>query len=430
MEVKGEKSLIILIMVFLIIVAIILILDIYTFKGIKVLLSGSTDALLRKIIYITFWSITGFMLLLILSGYFLRSSTRNVAVFNWYYYLFGAFIVIYVPKILFVTFHFTEDIIFAFTWVFKKMFIAKTLAGNGSPEITRSKFLSEVGIVLASVPFAAFIWGMVKGRFNFRVEHVKLAFPNLPKSFDGLRIVQVSDIHIGGFKGFESQVEEAINMINAQKPDILFFTGDLVNNFSEELEGWMPILSRMNAKYGKFSILGNHDYGDYYHWTSQEEKSENLRKIKEAHAQMGFQLLNNHSVKLSRNNEEVAIIGVENWGHPPFSQYADYDKASKDVLDVPFKILLSHDPTHWEAKIMQKTDVDFTLSGHTHGMQFGIRIAGNEIWSPAKYKYKRWAGLYQEGKQFLYVNRGFGYIGYPGRVGMPPEITTFELKYS
>jgi uncharacterized protein len=428
---RGFKNIKVLIMIFLIIVAVMLFVDIYAFKGIKVLLSNYSNAAIKRTIFIAFWSVTAFMLVLIVTGYLFRSSTRSTTVFTWYYYLFGAFIVLYVPKILFVSFHLTEDMVLGIVWAFKKAFMAKVVVADGGEPITRSKFISQAGIIVASVPFMAFIWGIVKGRFNFRVESIKLTFPNLPKSFDGLKIVQISDIHIGGFDGYQSQVESAIDMVNAQQPDIIFFTGDLVNNFHEELEGWIPILSRMKAKHGKYSILGNHDYGDYYKgWASKAEKAENFRKINEAHAQMGFQLLNNQAATLSRNGEEIAVIGVENWGHPPFPQYADYKTASEGVAHLPFKILLSHDPDHWGAKILGKTDIDLTFSGHTHGMQFGIRIAGNELWSPAQYKYKRWAGLYQEGKQFLYVNRGFGYIGFPGRVGMPPEITVLELKVS
>ncbi len=420
-----------MVMIFLVILALMLFLDVYTFKGIKVLLSNSTNTGLKRFIYIAFWSVTAFMIMLILVGLFFRSSTRNTSVFNWYFYLFGAFLVLYVPKILFVAFHSTEDIIYGVTWVFRKIFDSGTSVADGGTAITRSKFLSQVGMILASLPFMAFIWGMVKGRFNFRVESIRQSFHNLPKSFDGLKIVQISDVHIGSFQGFKSQVEEAIDMVNAQQPDFIFFTGDLVNNFAEELDGWIPILSRMKARYGKYSILGNHDYGDYYkNWKSKAEKAENFRKIEDAHAAMGFQLMNNQSVILKRNDESIALIGVENWGHKPFPKYADFEKASKETENQPFKILLTHDPDHWDAKILHKTDVDLTFSGHTHGMQFGIRIAGAELWSPAQYKYKRWAGLYQEGKLYLYVNRGLGYIGYPGRVGMPPEITVMELKCS
>ncbi len=413
-------------MIFLIIITLFLFLDVYTFKGIKILLANTSRQVLKRTIYITFWAITVFMLLLVMGGYLMRSSTRNLAVFTWYYYLFGLLLVVYVPKILFVAFHLTEDIIIGCTWLVRKLYVSKPVA-EGSMPISRSVFLSKVGIVLASLPFLGFIWGMVRGRFNFRVESQKIAFPNLPKSFEGLKIVQVSDIHIGSFKGFPKQVEAAIDMINDQQPDIIFFTGDLVNNFAEELDGWIPILARMKARVGKYSILGNHDYGNYYHWNSPTEKAENFKNIVDAHSKIGFQLLNNQSVTLTNNDERIAIIGVENWGRPPFPQYADFAKASIGTENIPFKILLSHDPDHWGAKIMNKTNIDLTLSGHTHGMQFGLKFAGKE-WSPAKYKFKRWAGLYQEGKQYLYVNRGLGYIGYPGRVGMPPEITVLVLS--
>jgi len=412
-------------MILLIILMVMLIVDLYAFKGIKVLLKGNKHLRFKWVIYVCFWSISGFMLLLILSGDLLRSSIRNLTVFNWYYYFFGAFIVLYTPKIVFIIFHFAEDIIFGIRWIIHQLVSSKSKSHQGKP-ISRSRFLSQTGMILAAIPFSSFIWGIAKGRFNFRLEKVRLTFPNLPKSFDGLRIVQISDIHIGCFKGFEAHVKEAIRIANEQQPDILFFTGDLVNNFYDELDGWLPILSELKAKYAKYSILGNHDYGNYYHWESETDKARNFRMIKEAEAKIGFKLLNNRAEVFTMNGEELAIIGVENWGHKPYPQYADYDKASQEVLDKPFKILLSHDPTHWDAKILNKTDVDLTLSGHTHGMQFGVHIAGAE-WSPAKFKYPRWGGLYREGNQYLYVNRGLGVIGYPGRVGMPPEITVIEL---
>jgi len=414
-------------MILLIVLIVTLIIDIYTFKGIKVLLANNSHRRLKRGIYMGFWTVSAIMVLLIFTGYLFRSSTRNLAVFNWYYFLFGVFIVIYIPKLLFITFHLLEDIIFGIRWIVHKLTAPKANSAKKGQPITRSKFLSQTGLILATVPFYSFIWGIVKGRFDFRVEKIRLAFPNLPASFDGLKIVQISDIHIGGFYGFEEKVKAAIRMANDQQADILFFTGDLVNNFYDELNGWLPILSELKAKYAKYSILGNHDYGNYFHWKSEADKEDNFRRIQDAEAQIGLTLLKNQSETFTLNGEKIAIIGVENWGHKPFPQRADYDTASKDVLDIPFKILLSHDPTHWDAKIMGKTDVDLTLSGHTHGMQLGFHIDGKE-WSPAAFKYPHWGGLYQEGKQYLYVNRGFGYIGYPGRVGMAPEITVIELK--
>jgi predicted MPP superfamily phosphohydrolase len=345
-----------------------------------------------------------------------------------YAYLFGAFLVLYIPKIIFLVFHFTEDMYYVSLFLFNKGSNQNLVTPENVNLITRTKFLSQVGIVVASLPFLTFIWGMVRGRFNFKTAQHTISFHNLPKHFDGFTIVHISDLHLGSFKGFDKQIGEAIAMINAQQPDLIMFTGDLVNNFAEEIDGWEPILKNLHARYGKYSVLGNHDYGNYYHWNSDKEKKDNFRKIQDAHGAMGFKLLNNASEVLEINGEKIAIIGVENWGHKPFPQRGDYIAASKNVTGIPFKILLSHDPTHWDQKIVNKTDVDLTLSGHTHGMQFGIQIAGYK-WSPSKYKYKRWSGLYNEGKQYLYVNTGLGNIGYPGRIGMAPEITVIELKH-
>lgn len=415
-------------MVFLVILVIMLLVDAISFKGIRLLTKNLKKNFIRKIIYAAFWSSTGLMLLAMIAGYFFRSTTRDPHVFTWYYYIFGLFLIFYVPKILFSLFHLTEDIIHGIIFIIKKASRNRSIRDNSSGQpISRMKFISQSGIILASIPFFSFIWGIVRGRFNFQVENVDISFKTLPKSFDGLRIVHLSDIHIGSFEGCENQVEKAIEMVNAQKPDFIFFTGDLVNNFYEELNGWLNILSRMKSKYGNYSTLGNHDYGHYYHWLAEAEEAENFAKIKEAHAKFGFKLLNNASeIFTNGGDEKIAIVGIENWGLPPFPQNGNYDTAVKGVENIPFKILLSHDPTHWDQKILGKTDVPLTLAGHTHGMQFGIQL-GNVKWSPAEFKYPRWAGLYKELNQYLYVNRGFGYIGYPGRVGMPPEITVITL---
>jgi predicted MPP superfamily phosphohydrolase len=411
----------------LVIVLLLFFIDLYTFKGLKLLLSSQSVSL-KGIIYGVFWVTSIAMLSAIFIGYFFRGTTRNVNIVHLYYYLFGVFLVLYVPKIIFITFHFTEDMVFAARWMINKSQVSQAVHPENIALITRSKFLSQIGIIIASLPFLSFIWGMVKGRFNFKVGQSEIRFEHLPKSFDGMTILHISDLHIGSFKGFERQIEEAVDLINAQQPDLIFFTGDLVNNFHDELNGWVPILKKLKARYGKYSVLGNHDYGTYFHWNTEAEKQDNFRRIVESHGQIGFRLLNNSSDILELNGEQIAIIGVENWGLPPFPQKGDYKAAAANVKDIPFKILLSHDPNHWDAKIVGKTDVALTLSGHTHGMQFGIQIAGYK-WSPSKYKYKRWSGLYQEGEQYLYVNTGLGNIGYPGRIGMPPEITVLELKH-
>jgi predicted MPP superfamily phosphohydrolase len=368
------------------------------------------------------------MLLIVFVGYFFRSSARNINLFTVYYYFFGAFLIFYIPKILFLVFHLAEDMVFAIQWTINKIRTNQSVALHSGKTVTRSKILSKTGIIVASVPFLAFIWGIAYERFDFKVVPVTLPFHTLPKSFDGLRIVQISDLHIGSFKGFDKQVEKAVSMVNAQNPDLILFTGDLFNNFHEEIDGWIPILQKMHARIGKYAILGNHDYGKYYRWPNKTDEETNLTKIKEAYNAIGFKLLNNASVVLESKGEKIALIGVENWGLPPFPQYGDYNLASKGIQDIAFKILLSHDPNHWDQKIAGKTDVALTLAGHTHGMQFGIQIDGFK-WSPSKYKYKHWSGLYSQGKQYLYVNIGLGFIGYPGRVGMRPEITVIELKH-
>jgi predicted MPP superfamily phosphohydrolase len=233
-------------------------------------------------------------------------------------------------------------------------------------------------------------------------------------------------MHLGSFnKNFE-KIAKAVDLINEQEPDLILFTGDLVNNFAEETNGWAPVLSKMKAKIGKYSILGNHDYGDYSHWKLPEDKAKNLQEIKDFHKEVGFKLLLNESETITINGEEIALVGVENWGKPPFPQHGDLTKAINGSANLPFKILMSHDPSHWDAQVLD-TDIALTFSGHTHGMQFGLERAGIK-WSPVQYKYPRWGGLYQQADQYLYVNRGFGYIGFPGRIGMPPEITFVELS--
>jgi predicted MPP superfamily phosphohydrolase len=409
-----------------VVVALLFLIDLYTFKGIRLLLQSQSGTL-KGIIYSIFWVTSIAMLCALFIGYFFRGTTRNANIVHLYYYLFGVFLVLYVPKIIFITFHFTEDIVFATKWMFNQHQVSQSLHPEDIMLLTRSKFISQIGIIVASLPFLSFIWGMVKGRFNFKVEQATIRCKHLPKNFDGLTVLHISDLHLGSFKGFERQIEEAVDLINIQQPDVIFFTGDLVNNFHDELDGWIPILKKLKARCGKYSVLGNHDYGSYYHWNTEAEKQENFRIIVESHELMGFKLLNNSSDILEIDGEQIAIVGVENWGLPPFPQKGDYKTAAMHVKDIPFKILLSHDPNHWDSKIVKKTDVALTLSGHTHGMQFGIQIAGYK-WSPSKYKYKRWAGLYQEGDQYLYVNTGLGNIGYPGRIGMPPEITVLELK--
>ena len=292
----------------------------------------------------------------------------------------------------------------------------------------RRKFVSQVAIGLAAVPFLSLIYGMTIGKYNYKVIRQTLFFPDLPDAFDGFKITQISDIHSGSFDD-ENKIRYAIDLINEQESDLLLFTGDIVNAKADEMHPWIDIFKGIKKhEYGKYSILGNHDYGAYLDWKSEKAKAENFVAIKDLHRQIDFKLMLNENVKIKKGKDEIALIGVENWGKH-FGEFGDIDKASENVTATDFKILMSHDPSHWEYIVKQHPkNIQLTLSGHTHGMQFGIEIPGYFKWSLAKYIYKQWAGLYEEFGRYVYVNRGFGFHAYPGRVGIMPEITVFELK--
>jgi predicted MPP superfamily phosphohydrolase len=305
----------------------------------------------------------------------------------------------------------------------------KDLRQGARPELfeSRRKFISQVGLLAASIPFASVLYGVTEGKYDFRVRRQTLYFPDLPEAFDGFTITQVSDYHVGSFDNPKA-VQKGVDLIRAQEPDLLVFTGDMVNNQAAEMEGWMKIFGGLEAPYGQFSILGNHDYGDYLDWPSPEAKEKNFADLKEVQKELGLRLLLNEKVEIVKNGGRIVLLGVENWGRPPFRQRGDLNKALEGTAPADFKILLSHDPSHWDAVVQNFPErIPLTLSGHTHGMQFGIEIPGWQ-WSPVKYRYPHWAGLYQEQDKFLYVNRGFGYLGFPGRVGIWPEVTVITLK--
>lgn len=416
------------VMIFIFVFTFIILVDIYSFKGIRLIVSDFESTILKTSIYILYWIIPLFIISILLYFRTLQPFERDPKIFRNFFLVAGIFMLFYIPKLLFIAFHLIEDVVYLSKWIISKLTdSAASEIAIESSGISRAKFITQLGLVLAAIPFTSILYGMAKGRFNFRITNENLSFPNLPEAFNGFKVVHISDIHIGSFLGHENQVKKAIELVNEQNPDIILFTGDLVNNFAEELSGWIPILSDLRAKYGKFSILGNHDYGDYFEWPNKAEKEQNLTNLKQAHKELGFKLLLNESMQIELNNSKIGLIGVENWGLPPFPQYGNLKVAMNGSSELPFNILMSHDPSHWDAEVIDKTNIDLTLSGHTHGMQFGIEI-GNVKWSPVKYKYPRWGGLYKENNQYLYVNRGFGYIGFPGRVGMPPEITVIELQ--
>ncbi len=393
----------------------------YAYRGLSYL-SRDWPSKKETILIIFFWSVTAFMLLWLT---WLILSYKSFDYDRFYYNVtlfFGAVVLIYVPKLFFNIFQFIHDI----TGFFKNLAFSNPV-NKGSLKISRIDFILQLGLFISFIPFFSILWGIWKGKFNFQVRNLVLGFPNLPESFNGIRILQISDLHIGSFRNNPGEIERAVDLINRENADYVLFTGDMVNNKAAEIEDFVPILAKIQAKKGKYSILGNHDYGDYYQWETDEMKAQNLQDLCDFHKEMGFVLLRNESVRLNENGEPVGLIGVENWGLPPFPQYGDLDKAMISVKDIPFKILMSHDPSHWDAEIVGKKNIALTFSGHTHGMQFAIRVPGWS-WSPVQMKYRRWGGLYTERNQKLYVNIGIGFIGFPGRVGTPPEITVFELQ--
>ncbi|RMZ50781.1 metallophosphoesterase [Flavobacteriaceae bacterium PRS1] len=337
----------------------------------------------------------------------------------------GLFLTLYLPKIAMMLFMFGEDIIRLPIAAYS--FFTENDGSQTNYFPTRRKFISQVALGIAAIPFVSLLYGMYIGKYNFKVLKYTLYFEDLPDAFNGYKITQISDIHSGSFDNKE-KIEYAVDLVSEQQSDVIFFTGDLVNNKAEEMIPWMDTFSRLKAKDGIFSILGNHDYGDYVRWESEEAKKQNLIDLAKVHRDIGFDLLMNESRFLEKDGQRIAIVGIENWGKG-FKQKGDLVKAAHNIDANDFKILMSHDPTHWEQQVIEDDyHYHLTLSGHTHGMQFGIEIPGWIKWSPVKWRYKYWAGIYKEKGQYINVNRGFGFLAYPGRVGIWPEITVIELK--
>ncbi|MCG2460305.1 metallophosphoesterase [Flavobacteriaceae bacterium F89] len=339
-------------------------------------------------------------------------------------YAFGFLITMMVFEMVTILFLFSEDLFRLVSATYSNFF-------GASKEFTfpqRRRFLSTIALGIAAIPFGALLYGMYKGKYNFKVLKYTLEFDDLPDAFDGYRITQISDVHSGSFDN-RDKIEYAVELINRQESDVLLFTGDMVNNMAVEMDPWADLFSTLDATDGKYSILGNHDYGDYVEWETEEAKEKNLEDLKKLQKDIGFDLLLNESRFLQKGKDRIALVGVENWGKGGFKNAGDLKKAAEKVSQDDFKILMSHDPTHWEEKVLSDDyHYHLTLSGHTHGMQFGIEIPGWVKWSPAKWRYKHWAGIYSEKGAYINVNRGFGFLGYPGRVGIWPEITVITLK--
>lgn len=340
-------------------------------------------------------------------------------------YSLGFFISLFIFQSIIIISLFFEDII----RIPQAMYSLFNQGFNGQEYFPqRRKFMSQLALILASIPFGALMYGMFRGKYNYKVMSYEIEFDDLPNSFDGFTISHISDIHCGSFDNYE-KVKYGIELINKQKSDVIMFTGDIVNNISAELDPWKDLFSKLTAKYGIYSVLGNHDYGDYMQWNSDDEKIKNFENLKKIQNEMGFNLLLNENDSIRKGDETISIVGVENWGAGGFKKAGDLKKAISGLSSKEFKILLSHDPSHWNAEVTPNENYfPLTLSGHTHGMQFGIDIPGWIKWSPIKWRYPQFAGLYKKAKEYLYVNRGFGYLAYPGRVGMWPEITVITLK--
>ena len=405
-----------------IVIGIMLLLDIYVFQVIKTVLPTNSRA--RMVITVIYW-----LLVVIVLGALVAFPYVNFD--NWpkqvRTYIFALLVAVFFSKLIASLFFLLDDIRRGATWIIMKLFRNSSSSGDGESEgITRSAFLNWAGLLMGGGLFSTLIYGF-SNKYNYHVKRIDLAYPNLPAAFRGLKIVQVSDIHSGSFNN-KKAVSKGVDMILQENADLILFTGDLVNDRATEMTDYMDVFGRLKAPMGVFSTLGNHDYGDYAQWETKQQKIDNLNHLKQIHGQLGWRLMMNEHTILEKNKEKIALLGVENWSAKSnFPKYGRLKEAYAGSEDIPFKILMSHDPSHWDAEIRKNyKDIDLTLAGHTHGMQFGIELPGFK-WSPVQYMYKQWAGLYEEENQKLYINRGFGFIGYPGRVGILPEITVITL---
>ncbi|MGB5242013.1 MAG: metallophosphoesterase [Lutimonas sp.] len=404
---------------FLIPFALFIIVDFYLYQAVL----KSTQNLSKKKqnwIKWIYWSIP--VIFSVLIGIAFVSESRSL------FYPILPFILLYLSKLLGVVILSIEDLSRGLRWIVLKI---KTLFSPPKKElpgtkISRSTFISQTALAATAVHTGAFGWGILSGAHDYTVHRVSLALKNLPAAFDGMVIGQLSDIHSGSFYK-KTAVQGGVDMLLEQKPDLVFFTGDLVNNEAKELNEYFDIFKQVKAPLGVYSIMGNHDYGDYHRWENDAAKQKNLEMLKKGHQTLGWDLLLDEHRRIKIGNESIGILGIQNWGEGGFAKYGDLDKALQQTDDFPVKLLLSHDPSHWRAQVLGNTNIDAVFAGHTHGMQYGVELGGFKF-SPAQLRYKEWAGLYTENDQHLYVNRGFGYLGYPGRIGILPEITLIELK--
>lgn len=409
----------------LIFLLVMLMVDFYVFHALKAV-SGSWSGRTRIIVFAAYWLVCSVGLFFIATLPYIQYEYWPKTLRT---YLFATAIGFFLAQMVSLPFFLIDDIRRLAVWV-SRLFTSKSsevaAVKTANEGISRSVFMSWIGLGLGGGLFGSLLYGF-KNKYNYQVRKLSLQFPNLPQAFKGFKLAHISDIHSGSFMDKEA-VLRGVNLVNEQQADIIVFTGDLVNDRASEMEPFMDVFSRLNAPMGVFSTFGNHDYGDYAKWKSDEEKKENQLQLRQVHAALGWKLLWDEHVILQKGDDKLGLLGVQNIsGRGNFHSYGSLQKAIETMEQVPFKILMSHDPSHWEAEVVPKyTDIDLTLSGHTHGMQFGLEIPGFK-WSPVQWVYKQWAGLYEKDNQKLYINRGFGFIGYPGRVGILPEITVIEL---
>jgi predicted MPP superfamily phosphohydrolase len=393
-----------------------LVLEIYTFQVFKTIIKN------KSFLYSIQIASVAFSIYII---YALMQFDRSVGQTQKTMFTMALLLLVYLPKIIFTIVLLGEDL---YRLVVGTLNYFTNYDENKDFFNSRRKFVSQIGLGLAAVPFLSLIYGITVGKYNYKVIKQRIFFPDLPDAFDGFTITQISDVHSGSFDN-PDKIQHAIDLINEQGSDLILFTGDIVNTHAKEMHPWIETFNKIDKhEYGKYAVLGNHDYGEYVTWKTEQEKEENFEDIKKLYGQIGFNLMLNEHTFIKKGNDQIALVGVENWGHN-FKQAGDLDKASGSLQKQDFKILMSHDPSHWN-KVVQhdKRHFQLTLSGHTHGMQFGIEIPGYFKWSLVQYVYEQWAGLYENVGRYVYVNRGFGFHAYPGRVGIMPEITVIELK--
>lgn len=406
-----------------IIALVMVVLDFYVYQAVKAVSSNATERT-KNIIHYSYWIVSAITIFTVILFPYIQSLNTSKFFRN---YVFAIMMGLLIAKLIAIVFFLIDDgrrgVLFA---------IKKAIPNTGSQlgieedNIPRSLFLSWMGLGIGTTLFGTLLYGF-SNKYNYQIKKVSLAFENLPKAFKGLKIVHISDIHSGSFQDSKA-VEHGVDLILKENADLILFTGDLVNDRHNEILEYIPVFNQLKAPLGVYSTLGNHDYGDYVVWETEAAKTDNLNKLKQAHKDLGWRLLMNEHVVLEKGNDKIALLGIENWGAKGrFPKYGKMKEAHKGTEQYPFKILMSHDPSHWDAQVKTEyPDIDLMLAGHTHGMQFGVELPFFKF-SPVQWMYKQWAGLYEDGKQKLYVNRGFGFIGYPGRVGILPEITVIEL---